>query len=787
MLAISSLSLYRPRSLCLLLSVMPLVFFSLLITGCDSSSSDAPSTGGSAGVESGGAAGVSGGDQSMACLSDARCLDGVRQTCSEGEWTDDECLSGEVCDGDGACIPQPNTCDEEGAARCLDATQISLCVDGMWENSQCEGGCLTSDEGASCQEVICVPGERRCRDTDTIVECNAVGSEFRIAERCRGLSTGQQCDLGECVPLCLISEKVKTNIGCDYWAADLDNAFVESGEGFLDAAAAPFAVVVSNPHPEFTGEVSVYDHEGLIDQAILPPLGLHIFNLPRRDIEGTTLAPLSYRIRSGVPIVAYQFNPLENEDVFSNDASLLLPSHVVGEDYLVMTREQSFDRLRGYVTILGISDEPTTVTVTVTAPTQSGPIGDIPELNPGDTYEVTLSAFDVLSLQTRAPGADLTGTRVTSDKPVVVFGGSEAANVPNTNRCININERTRRGVCDYDQETECSSTYDCNNAFFNVCCADHLEQQMFPINTWGRHYIATKSFDRGLELDYWRILASEDNTKVETVPPLVDIPTLNTGEWFEFGSREHFEIISDKPVLVGQFLAGEHAPEPNIQGGLEPGDAGTGDPAFILAVPNTQFRNDFVFLAPNKYAFDYVSVIAPVGAEVFFDDRLIESWESVGETMLWQVARFPIGDGVHLLIADEPIGVLVYGYDSYVSYGYPGGLNLDIIDPETGEATTPPAEGGSETAGTESAGTESAGTESAGTESAGTESAGTESAGTESAGTESAGTGSAGTESAGTGSAGTGSAGGISAGSESTGAEMSSGAEGAGAQAGASE
>ena len=56
---------------------------------------------------------------------------------------------------------------------------------------------------------------------------------------------------------------------------------------------------------------------------------------------------------------------------------------------------------------------------------------------------------------------------------------------------------------------------------------------------------------------------------------------------------------------------------------------------------------------------------------------------------MWQVARFPIGDGVHLLISDEPVGVLVYGYDEYVSYGYPGGLNLNVVDPETGEAMDP--------------------------------------------------------------------------------------------------
>lgn len=586
--------------------------------------------------------------------------------------------------GDGGGGMSMEMC-EVGALKCADPATLAICQeDGTWLEEACNGGCQESEDGAACLDPVCVPGERRCQDDDTVVECNVAGSAFVIVERCQGDTTGQQCDLGQCTPICVLNQKVKTNIGCDYWAVDLDNGFLGSGDDLLDAAGAQFAVVVSNPHPEFTGEVTVYNNEELVDQAVLPPLGLHIFNLPRRDVDGTTLAPLAYHIKSGVPIVAYQFNPLENVDVYTNDASLLLPSHVLGEEYIIMTREQSFDSLRGYLTVVGISEEPTVVNVTVTTSTQEDPLGEIPSLSPGESFMVTLNAFDVLNLQTNSPGGDLTGSRVISDRPVVVFGGSEAANVPNVNHCVDVEVRTGQGVCEYDGLTVCRTNYDCNTAFFNVCCADHLEQQLFPVNTWGKRYVATKSFDRGLEDDYWRILAAYDNTKVETEPPIVEIPTLNAGEWFEFGSREHFEIVSDKPISVGQFLAGEHAPGPNVRGGLEPGDARIGDPAFMLSIPSNQFRRDFVFLAPNKYARDYTSIIAPVGAEVFFDDRMIEEWEPVGNGP-WQVARFLIGDGVHLILSDMPVGVTVYGYDSYVSYGYPGGLNLNVVDPETGE------------------------------------------------------------------------------------------------------
>ena len=48
----------------------------------------------------------------------------------------------------------------------------------------------------------------------------------------------------------------------------------------------------------------------------------------------------------------------------------------------------------------------------------------------------------------------------------------------------------------------------------------------------------------------------------------------------------------------------------------------------------------------------------------------------------YRVARRPIVDGVHRIYADAPIGIVVYGYDQYVSYGYAGGLNLTELRDE---------------------------------------------------------------------------------------------------------
>ncbi|MFT7578600.1 MAG: hypothetical protein ACI9MR_000258 [Myxococcota bacterium] len=621
-----------------------------------------------------------------------------------------DCPGSQQCaDGECRALPDGAICFPGSVKECVIEGSREAVICNNSGTAYIEGLCTGADgQDSICSAgacSVCTPFTRRCDPTNEQVtqECVADGSGYEVYQTCNGfdeICTGQFCE-----QICAANIKFKSYIGCDYWGVDLDNAFVPGGnEGFFDAQGAQYAIVVANPPDAILGAlVEINQLEGGVKEPVpfdsngdplplepLLPGELRVYRLPRRDVNGTVQAPLAYQVSSSVPIIAYQFNPLENENVFSNDASLLLPSTLLGQEYVAMTREQTFDILRGYVTVVAVQEGETTVSVQVTASTEAGTIypgsddeAVIPNMQNGDTRIFTMQQFDVLNIETDRPGEDLTGTRVLANKRVAVFGGSEAANAPNTARCVDIDPITGDGRCEYDMASSCRSLSDCLG--FNTCCADHLEQQMFPVKVWGSAYIATKSWDRGLEKDIWRIIAAENNTRVVLVPPQqgVQIPLLNRGEWFEFESSGNFEIIAQdsKPIMVGQFLAAQDAPDPIATAG----DAGTGDPAFILAVPVQQYRTDYVILVPAEYESNYVNITVKSGATVALngEDILPGLFEPIGSGE-YSVYRQRLPEpGAQTITSSEPAGVIVYGYDQYVSYGYTGGLTLDEINKET--------------------------------------------------------------------------------------------------------
>jgi hypothetical protein len=162
---------------------------------------------------------------------------------------------------------------------------------------------------------------------------------------------------------------------------------------------------------------------------------------------------------------------------------------------------------------------------------------------------------------------------------------------------------------------------------------------------------------------------------------------LNAEQFTKIRTKLSFEIVADKPIIVGQFMD-------NI---VSDSQDGNGDPSFILNVPREQYRSDYSFSIPENYTYDYVTIISPAGNKikytgsgyegVAYDDMLIDSlpskvfsgWKKFG-THGYVYGYLALDSGVHSLKADHPFGAIGYGTYGATSYGYPIGLNLDRIN-----------------------------------------------------------------------------------------------------------
>ncbi len=196
---------------------------------------------------------------------------------------------------------------------------------------------------------------------------------------------------------------------------------------------------------------------------------------------------------------------------------------------------------------------------------------------------------------------------------------------------------------------------------------DHLQQQLFPLDSLGQRYIAAISPGRGAKKDHWRIVAAQDNVTITTNPPQPGAHnvTINKGDMVKLFSSQSFEINATGKVSVGQFLVAQAQTSQGI-----------GDPAFILAVPVERFREDYIVLTPTGYSEDYVNVIRPASPPITLNGALVNAtFTPVGDGS-YEFAAIRVQAGVQVVESTQPFGMAAYGYSNAVSYAYPGGLNL---------------------------------------------------------------------------------------------------------------
>lgn len=504
-----------------------------------------------------------------------------------------------------------------------------------------------SDSHTPSDETLCSPGEVWC-DEGWIAECSADGLSWIHLTFCP--DQGLVCAAGECVDIsaqCAEAINERSYVGCEYWAVTLANG--------VDHERFSFAVALANDSDD-VANVEITD--GIIVGAsyAVPPNDMIVvqdldwmlaLKEPWSGEEGEEqwatrhLDHGAYRIVSDRPISAYQFSPLRYESgnaySYTNDASLLLPVHVYRDEYLVISRQPTqmtdcsgtpHSGNPGLFAVVGVEGGETTVEITTDAYTMAS-----------DTYsmcgELGLCCCD-------PPGEyDLTGTRieVLSGPSPAVFGGTLCSFVP-----------------------------------YNKFACDHLEHQLFPLETWGRHHICAHNITQDpAEPTVWRIVSGSDGNSITFTPSSVHNPvTLDKGEYIEFESLGDFEVEGEDRLAVAQFLVGQ-----NYTGDESPPTEG--DPAMALVVPVEQLRNEYTFLTPPSYLRNYLTVIHRQGSLPGFDGEQING-DTVEITDEWARTNFEIDEGIHRIDSVEPFGIMVYGVGAYTSYLYAGGLDLRTLE-----------------------------------------------------------------------------------------------------------
>ena len=525
----------------------------------------------------------------------------------------------------------PNPCAAQAAGLVCYGTEAIACdgQGGATSRTDCAASGQLCAPGVGCR--VCVPRQGTC-DGETVLLCNDDGTAQITGPTC-DVDAGQHCSPTGCVDLCAQAVADHSYIGCEYYPTILPNSEVD--------LRFHFAVVIANPQL-VSAQVTILKGENVVDRVVVDPGGLAVRELDWIDaLHGNSDAPGSvlvsdgaYHLVSDVPVTVTQFDALEYQRdetcqsmaqesgcfSYTNDASLLLPSHVLTGSYLVMSRPTqvldglaletgatTHDASPGFAAIVNVEDHAIAVVVHSTAYTLASADGLVPALHPGEDHEFTLGIGDVLVLASADPGTscpgetdsdsdsnrridycnpgpeyDLTGTEIRSYERVAVFGGHNCAFVP-----------------------------------YNRWACDHLEEQLFPVESMGQQLFVPVTHPlRDGEPNLLRIVAAGETARVTFTPALADgtmSVDLVRGQYTEHEVRSDVLVQADAPILGALYLVGQ-----NYLGfdTIATSRFAVGDPAMALVVPTEQYRRSYEFLAPETYPQSYVGVAIPTGGQV---------------------------------------------------------------------------------------------------------------------------------------------------------------------------
>ncbi|HTY87092.1 MAG TPA: M36 family metallopeptidase [Candidatus Acidoferrum sp.] len=336
----------------------------------------------------------------------------------------------------------------------------------------------------------------------------------------------------------------------------------------------------------------------------------------------------------------------------STDGYLALPTAMLGNDYIILSYRNSptwydTNEISGgtqFAVVASENDTCVTITPSVTTDSRSAGVPYLVLLQPGETYR--LINYDDVS-------ADLTGTTIQSDKPIAVLAGHTCAYVPT-----------------------------------GVGYADHLVEQLPPVNQWGRHFVTLPLAARA-NGDTFRFLAATSGTRLAINGKIV--ASLDRGQFYEQILEGPAEILASQPILVAQYAHGQDF------------DGQVGDPFMMLVPALEQLGGDCVLATPSFWVWsdmkaediyaDHLNLIVRTNGMglIQLDDALVPAgqFQLIGASG-YAGAQLPINPGTHHLAAPVPFGACIYGWAWCESYAFWNGIYSDTAESDTRLELTQP-------------------------------------------------------------------------------------------------
>lgn len=360
------------------------------------------------------------------------------------------------------------------------------------------------------------------------------------------------------------------------------------------------------------------------------------------DEHGQSLSK-ALRITSDDTISVYCSNIAE----VSFDASYILPTPALGDDYIIQTYNQSTSSNNSYgryytsaFVIVATEEGETTIDITPS-------VNTLDNHNAGTEYSITLrqgEAYQVRSHNSYS-SRDLSGTRVTARdcKKIAVFNGNNLTMVPSD-----------------------GGDSDC------------IFEQAMPLTAWGKRFVVTASLGREKN-DVVKITSAHDNNAILRNGTL--LATLNTGESTTFELRQ-----SDKSC----FIEASQSCAVYLYNHSKDNDGwpqnGAGAPSMVWIAPIEQRINDITFSTFNyvsEHDTDiddhYVNIIVSADdiQHVYFDNELLPAsdFEAVNGTSEYYFARKRIEHDSHHMSCANGFNAHVYGFGYARGYAYLVGSN----------------------------------------------------------------------------------------------------------------